>query len=302
MALLCVHCRLMNSPSKLGVGILYNPLLFGLLRREPDLVDYIEIIPDMFWTLVDRENTPRYIEHDTLIEPLMELAQRMPVVLHSVGLSIGSVELFDELHVAQIANWQRRFDSPWHSDHLSFSRIGVSGHDQNAALSISIPYDQPLLDLVSSRVRKVQAAVRAPFLLENNVYFFDLPEQEMTEPEFLNRLCYETSCGLLLDVHNIYANARNHNFDSREFISQVDPGIVVEMHVAGGDEFQGMYTDSHCGPVSELVWEILECALQHAPDTRGVTYEFHDSYYQELKDEGVRAQLIRAREIWSRSH
>jgi uncharacterized protein (UPF0276 family) len=29
----------------------------------------------------------------------------------------------------------------------------------------------------------------------------------MTEPEFLSRLCARGGCGLLLDVHNVYANA-----------------------------------------------------------------------------------------------
>jgi hypothetical protein len=291
-----------TSNDPLGVSVLYNPLLLDLLRAEPGLVDFIEIIPDMFWTVEEQEGQPRYVEHDALTEPLEELAQSLPVVLHSVGLSIGSADLFDLTHVDQIARWQRRFQCPWHSDHLSFSRLGASGHDQNAALSVPIPYDQELLDLVSARVRQVQAAVPAPFLLENNVYFFDLPEQEMTEPQFLNRLCRDTGCGLLLDVHNVYANARNHGFDARGFISQIDPSIVTEIHIAGGDEFQGMYTDSHAGPVPEPVWDLLDRALQHAPAVRGVTYEFHDSYYRELKDEGVRAQLVRARAAWARYH
>jgi uncharacterized protein len=287
---------------QLGIGILYNPMLTQLLRDEPDLIDFVEIIPDSFWTVEKHSFPRRYVEHDTFIAPIEELAGKMPVLLHSVDLSIGSSELFDQEHVAQIARWQSRFQSPWHSDHLAFSRIGVSGHDQNAALAIPVPYDLELLDLIASRVRMVQEMVSSPFLLENNVYFFDLPEQEMTEPEFLNRLCHETGCGLLLDIHNVYANARNHGFDAREFVSRLDPSIIVELHIAGGDEFMGMYNDSHSGPVAEEVWNNLHHALRHAPGIRAVTYEFHESYYSRLQDEGVRAQLQRAREIWSRYH
>jgi uncharacterized protein (UPF0276 family) len=287
---------------QLGVGILYNRMLTELLRDELELIDFLEIIPDSFWTL-DKQSLPRrYLEHDTFIEPVEKLAGRVPIVLHSVNLSIGSSELFDQEHVAQIARWQNRFQAPWHSDHLSFSRIGVSGHDQNTALAIPVPYDQELLELVSSRVRFVQSTVPAPFLLENNVYFFDLPDQEMTEPEFLNRLCHETGCGLLLDIHNVYANARNHGFDPREFVSRIDPSIIVELHIAGGDEFMGMYTDSHAGPVADAIWENLDHALTHASGVRAVTYEFHESYYRQLKNEGIREQLRHAREIWSRHH
>jgi len=287
---------------ELGIGILYNPMLTRLLRDEPELIDFIEIIPDSFWTVEKQSFPHRYVEHDTFIAPVEELAEKVPVLLHSVDLSIGSSELFDQEHVEQIARWQIRFQSPWHSDHLAFSRIGVSGHDQNTALAIPVPYDQELLDLIVARVRLVQEMVSSPFLLENNVYFFDLPDQEMSEPEFLNRLCHEAGCGLLLDIHNVYANARNHGFDPRAFVSRLDPSIIVELHIAGGDEFMGMYTDSHSGPVAEPVWDNLEHALSHAPGIRAVTYEFHESYYPRLEDDGVRAQLHRAREIWSRHH
>jgi len=277
-------------------------MLAELLRDEPGLIDFVEIIPDSFWT-VDKQSHPnRYLEHDTFTEPVEKLAGRVPVVLHSVDLSIGSSELFDQEHVAQIARWQSRFHSPWHSDHLAFSRIGVSGHDQNTALAIPVPYDQELLDLISARVRFVQSTVPVPFLLENNVYFFDLPDQEMSEPEFLNRLCRDTGCGLLLDLHNVYANARNHGFDARAFVSRIDPSIIVELHIAGGDEFMGMYTDSHAGPVADAGWENLDHALTHAPGARAVTYEFHESSSRQLKNGGIRDQPCHAREIWSRHH
>jgi uncharacterized protein (UPF0276 family) len=291
-----------DEAPRLGIGILYNPMLRELLREETELIDFVEIIPDSFWT-VEKQSAPhRYVEHDTFIAPIERLAEKMPVLLHSVDLSIGSSEWFDREHLAQIARWQIRFQSPWHSDHLAFSRIGVSGHDQNTALAIPVPYDEELLDLVSSRVRIVQEMVAGPFLLENNVYFFDLPDQEMSEPEFLNRLCGDTGCGLLLDIHNVYANARNHGFDARDFVSRLDPSFIVELHIAGGDEFMGMYTDSHSGPVPDAVWENLDHALNHASGVRAVTYEFHESYYSRLQDDGVRAQLRRAREIWSRHH
>jgi uncharacterized protein len=107
---------------------------------------------------------------------------------------------------------------------------------------------------------------------------------------------------LLLDIHNVYANARNHGFDPREFVSRIDPSIIVELHIAGGDEFMGMYTDSHAGPVADAIWENLDHALTHASGVRAVTYEFHESYYRQLKNEGIREQLRHAREIWSRHH
>ena len=47
------------------------------------------------------------------------MAALKPVVAHSIGLSIGTAARFDQGHVAQIAEWRRRYRMPWHSDHLT---------------------------------------------------------------------------------------------------------------------------------------------------------------------------------------
>ena len=41
-----------------------------------------------------------------------------------------------------------------------------------------------------------------PFLLENNVYYFDIVDQDFDEADFLNELCSATGCGIVLDLHN----------------------------------------------------------------------------------------------------
>jgi hypothetical protein len=130
----------------------------------------------------------------------------------------------------------------------------------------------------------------------------DIPEQDMTEQEFLNGLTRLTNCGLLLDVHNVYVNARNHGFDAAAFIEQLDLSRVVEVHIAGGSELAGMYTDSHAGPCPEPVWDLLEQVASSASNLCAITFEFHESYYPLLEISGIRAELRRARSVWDRYH
>jgi uncharacterized protein len=288
---------------RLGAGVLYNAALPGFLRESLEVLDYLAVIPDRFWTDEGEGAPGRYTEIEAPIALLDEVAAKLPIVGHSVGLSIGSAELFDTEHVAQIAAWQKRYRMPWHSDHLSFLRVkGIDAHSHLAGVPIPVPYDEEVLDLLAERVEQVQAAVPVPFLLENNVYFVDLPEQDMSEPEFLNRLMHRTGCGLLLDVHNVHCNATNHGFDPREFIHAIDLTRVVEVHIAGGSEMAGFYTDSHAGPVAGPVWDLLDDVVKHAPNLCGITFEFDESYFPALKSEGVRAELRHAREIWERHH
>jgi len=291
----------LSSTPALGVGLLYNAALPEFVRSNLDVFDYIEITPDLFWLDRGPKNTERYEELEGWIETLDWIASRRPIVSHNIGLSIGTASSLDAVYLEQIARFNHRYNFAWHSDHLSFAQVrGKSGDDHHPGLACPIPYDRDMLDLVASRVGLVKQQIPIPFLLENSVYFVDIPEQEMTEVEFLNELTRRSGCGLLLDLHNLYTNARNHGFDAFKFLDQLDLNPVIEIHIAGGDEFAGMYTDSHAGPCPEPVWDLLDDVILRTPNLRGVTFEFHFSYYPLMQEAGVLAQLERARAQWER--
>ena len=254
----------------------------------------------MFWTDRGPGHEDRYRELESWIDVLDPLAARCPLVAHNIGMSLGTAGSFDVDYVEQLASWHRRYRYAWHSDHLSFVKVHAGdGEDHNAGLAFPVPYDHEVLDLVAQRIDHVQRAIPIPFIVENNVSYVDIPGQEMSEPEFLNELMRRTGCGLLLDVHNVYVNARNHGFDACEFIAALDLYRVVEIHVAGGNELGGMYRDSHAGPCPQEVWDLLAFVMPRVTRLRAITFEFHDSYYPLLKHDGIAAQLATAREIWS---
>ena len=291
------------SEPRLGVGIMYGPALPDFLGANLDAVDFVSIIPDMFWIDGGRDASPRYVEVESWIDVLDWVAARRPLVAHNLGFSLGSVGCFDSQYLEHVADLHRRFRFQWHSDHLSFALVaGTNGRDDHASLAVPLPCDQEVLDVVAEHIGNLRRRIPTPFLVENSVYYIVYPQQEMSEPEFLNRLARRTGCGLLLDVHNLYANARNHRFDPIIFLDELDLTSVVEVHIAGGLEMGGMYTDSHSGAPPEPVWTLLEEVVPRAPNLRGVTFELHDSYFPLLGPDGVRAQLERARAIWTRSH
>ncbi len=292
---------LLEELPTLGVGVMYNPALFDFVCTDVDAFDYVEITSDMFWTDHGRGCDLRFEELEPWVDLLDRVAARRPIIAHNIGLSIGSAERHDPAYVEHLALWHKRYRYPWHSDHLSFAQVrGPDGRDRNAGIAIPPPCDQEMLELLLDRVAEVQGAIAAPFLLENGVYYAVIPEQEMTEPEFLNELTARSGCGLLLDLHNLYANARNHQFEAVQYLDQLDLSRVVEVHIAGGNEFAGMYTDAHAGPCPKPVWDLLAYVVPRAANLRGVTFEFHDSYFHTLGLSGVRDQLNRARDIWMR--
>jgi hypothetical protein len=174
----------------------------------------------------------------------------------------------------------------------------LAGSVIDVGFPMPIPYDREGLVCVAERVRQMQEAIPVPFLLENNVYYFEIPEQEMTEPEFLNELCAETGCGLLLDLHNLYTNARNHGFDAEAFLDAINLNSVVEIHIAGGHELEGVWLDSHSGVCPKRVWELLAQVLPRAQNVAGIVFEVFPTWYFELGATRLQGELDRARQLW----
>jgi uncharacterized protein (UPF0276 family) len=258
----------------------------------------LEVIPDILWTDFGVENTPRYLESSSEVNFLRQLSAEVPIVLHSIGLSIGSACRFDREHISQIAGWYKWLKFPWHSDHLAFIIAGHGMNEINVGVTLPLPYDQESLDLLVPRVVEVRSRIPVPFLLENNVYFFEYLHQDFDEATFLNQLCETSGCRLLLDLHNLYTNSRNHGIDSYAWLEKLNLENVVEIHVAGGLEDNGFYQDAHSATSPPAVWKLLEWVLPQCPNLGGIVFELLGSWYVDVGEDGVSAQLSHMRELW----
>jgi hypothetical protein len=204
-------------------------------------------------------------------------------------------------HLAQVGRWHERYGFDWYGEHLSYTRVeSPDGAERHAGLALPVPYDADVLDTLDERVRLVGQVVAAPFLLENGTTYTTLPDEDMSEPAFLNALCARAGCHVLLDLHNLHANVVNGFVDADAYLGELDLDRVLEIHVAGGSMLAGMYTDAHSGPCPPEVWDLLDAVLPECPSVRGVAFEFVSGYYPALGADGVRAQLDRARTAWER--
>jgi uncharacterized protein (UPF0276 family) len=288
---------------KLGIGLSYQPQLRAFIRDEADRFDYLEVVPDILWTDLGPGSSPRYVDDANGIAFLQSVRNTKTVVAHSIGLSIGSAHRFDSEHVAQMARWYDWFRFPWHSDHLAFHLAqgeGDDGDEDEINLNLTMPLvlDEETLRLVSQRVREVRRRIPVPFLLENNVYYFQVEGEDYTEARFLSELCNASGCGLLLDLHNLYTNCRNLGTDPYAYLVGMDLDKVMEIHVAGGMELRGFYIDAHSGASPGPVWELLDWTLPRCPNVGGITFELFGSWYEVMGEEGLKRQLARMRETW----
>jgi uncharacterized protein (UPF0276 family) len=274
------------------VGLLYHPAIPLVLDAIGSRVDFVEVIPDRLWYDYGVGARERFSYSSAAIDELRRHASERTVIGHGIGLSLPSAMPLDEELLDQVVASHRDLSYRWYSEHLSMFLVpGRSVPNAQAGLGLPVPYDQETLALVGDKVRRLADALGTRILIENPTIFSEVPEPEMSEPAFFNRLCAETGCGMLLDLHNLYANTVNLGISAEAYLAELDPDVVVEIHLAGGDVLKGFHTDSHSRPTPEPVrlW-----ADEWAPRFRNLaamTFEYHESYHKRLGIGGIAREL-----------
>lgn len=189
---------------------------------------------------------------------LGECAAAWPVVTHGLTLSLAGTDPLDRAHLRELRAFLRDVGSPWHSEHLCWGALGgVELHELLPA-----PHARATVDRVVDRLREARDALGLPVALENITYYAVPPGSTMPEADFLCEVLERADAALLLDVNNVYVNARNHGLDARAFLAALPARRVVQVHVAGhAVEPDGLRLDTHGAPVCDDVYDLLAFAL-----------------------------------------
>ncbi len=230
---------------RLGLGLgLRNVHFDAILSGErQDL--WFEAISENF---MDSGGRPRAI--------IRAVAERYPIVLHGVSLSIGSTDPLDRAYLASLKRLADEVHPAWVSDHLCWT--GVNGHNSHDLLPM--PLTAESLNHVAARVRQVQDILERPLILENPSSYVRFAQSTMDEPAFLRALADQTGCGLLLDVNNVYVSCFNAGTDPVAYLDAFPCDRVVQMHLAGHQDFGTHLIDTHDRPVRPEVWELFRIA------------------------------------------
>jgi uncharacterized protein (UPF0276 family) len=201
------------------------------------------------------------------LEIIERIAERYPLSLHGVGLSLGSADDLDREHLRRLKRLVDRVQPALVSEHVCWGAIG--GVHLNDLLPL--PYTGEALRHLADRVAELQDFLGRQVLLENVSSYLTFACSELSEAEFLSELARESSCGLLLDVNNVYVSARNHGFDAREFIARLPADAIHEIHLAGhsinafGD--REILIDTHSTHVCDDVWSLYDYTIERIGPT-----------------------------------
>ena len=273
---------------RLGVGLGYSSAIEPLLEREPDLIDVLEIEPQTTWIT----SGGRYLTSEEVLRHLLALPGQK--LIHSVAAPVGGTVRPEAAQVGLLREMVERFRPAWLSEHLSFNRT------PERATGFFLPPRQTAAGVRAAvvAIREFQAALPAPVAVETGVNYLRPRADELPDGEFVARVVEAADCGILLDLHNVYANARNGRQPLDAFLEALPLERVWEVHLAGGMDTDGYWLDAHSGAIPDALVEIAERVIPRLPSLGAIVFEIYPSFVPLVGLDVVREQLLRLRELW----
>ncbi len=235
------------------------PARAGIGLRAPHFEAVVSQRPIAGWFEVHSEN---FFGAGGRPHQVLEAVRRdYPLSFHGVGLSLGSTDPLDMDHLARLRALVERYEPGLVSEHVAWGSFdGVYANDL-----LPLPYTEEALDHLCRRVDAVQHFLGRRILMENPSTYLQFTESSIPEAEFLAALSRRTGCGLILDLNNLFVNASNHGWDTREYLTRLDGTAIGEFHLAGHTrrsfEDGEILIDTHNAPVCPEVWQLFDQAV-----------------------------------------
>lgn len=232
-------------------------------------IDVLEVIADDY-----------YRASRASMDALCSLARQVPVSLHGVGMGLASTIPAEPRRLHAMARLMKRVQAESWSEHLSFVRAGgvEIGH-------LAAPPRTP--ESVAGAVANIALAsciVGSAPLMENIATLVKPPASTLDEAEWLAQIIDGAQVPLLLDLHNLYANAVNDGQDPQALLLRLPLARVGAVHLSGGhwiDEPDGTgrrLLDDHLHDVPDEVFDLLALLARHAPQPLTVIVERDGNY------------------------
>jgi len=249
-------------------GIGWRPELASGIAAHLHRIDVIEVIAENLFhaSRAERQN-------------FAALAREVPLTLHGVGLGLASAAPVDRRALDRMARLVGEVEPESWSEHLAFVRAGGWEIGHLAAA----PRNAATIDGLAANVRRaLQATGRAP-ALENIATLVEPPGSDRAEGAWVRDALAATGTSLLLDLHNLHANATNFGFTPGSFLASIPATRISQVHIAGGrvvsaKSGERRVLDDHLHAVPDEVFALLEVVGEIAPGPVDVVLERDGSF------------------------
>ena len=269
----------MSGIDRVGLG--WREPLAASIYVHLDSIDVVEVILDDYCNASSRQ-----------LKALRSLGREIPVIGHGVTLGLASVSPVATSRVERLAKVVNALEPQIWSEHLAFVRSGGYEIGHLAAP----PRNSTTIEGAVANIERVRRVVGSLPALENIATLIDPPNSALSEPGWVTNIMGGTGASLLLDLHNLYANAVNFGHDPFIYLRAFPLHRVQVVHISGGMWIEAQsrrLLDDHVHDVPDIVFAMLAWLAEHCLQPLTVILE-RDGRYPQFQV--LLQQLQRARE------
>ena len=252
---------------RIGLGW-RNELSAGIFSNL-DKIDVLEVVADNYFKANKKS-----------IDALKFLSKQVPLSLHGVGMGLASSQPVLTNQLEKMAQLVDKIEPEFWSEHLAFVRAdGIEiGHLAAA------PRNQQTIDSTIKNINTAKRVIGSLPQIENIATLIDPPASCFSETEWINQIIEKSEAPLLLDLHNLYANALNFSKKPIDVLLQMPLRKVSTVHLSGGcwiPEPSGggkRLLDDHIHDVPKEVFELLSIVAKNCQQSLTVIIERDGNY------------------------
>lgn len=284
----------------LGVGLVYwqelEPLFAG------GLVQVLELEAQTLWEKSGRRGALEYRVNDGLLERIAALPQAK--LLHGVGHPLGGLVDDPVDWTGAFAHCTAVLAPAWASEHLSFNRYRPGTGPASAPVaetSFLLPPRQTAagVAVAARNVQRLREVTGVPVAFETGVNYLRPRADELADGAYFAAIAEGADCGILLDLHNLWANERNGRMPLREVLAALPLERIWELHLAGGSVLDGYWLDAHDGLVDPELHELAAELIPRLPNLGAINFEILPQYVERTGIDRIARQLEDLRRLWN---
>ncbi|MET3129921.1 uncharacterized protein (UPF0276 family) [Oxalobacteraceae bacterium GrIS 1.11] len=253
------------------VGLGWRAELAAGIFAHLDQIDALEVVADEHFRADARQ-----------LRALRSLAATRPLMLHGVTMGLASTIPVEARRLERMARLIGAIEPASWSEHLAFVRAGgvEVGH-----LAAPPRTAQSVAGAIANIRHAARVTGSAPHM-ENIATLIAPPASSMDEAQWLGAIVDGANVPLLLDLHNLYANAVNFGLEPAALMLRLPLRRVHSVHISGGrwiDEPGSVpprkrLLDDHVHDVPPAVFALLTLLARQVPHALTVILE-RDGHY-----------------------
>jgi len=214
---------------------------------------------------------------------------------------VGGTLCDQDRHIDEFRRWTESLASPWTSEHLSILEIPAAGAPQSCGFLMPPLQTEAQVALAVANIRHRAAKIGRPFAFETGVNYFAARPDELADGDFFAAIAEAADCGILLDLNNLWVNARNGRARINDVLARLPLDRVWEVHLAGAEFAHGHWLDAHCGRIDPDLAMLAADIVPDLPNLGAIIFEISPYRFSAFGPVAFLQEMETLHRLWAKT-